>query len=129
MLVVLHNVLTHAAPARGHNNGDEVKNEDSKSEYTIMASAHLTKFDPTDHMGNLYDAFCEFIDSFRYEYEAIAKPPPAGTEDVASWTALDKRKVAVSSRNTSLANYFLITLNLSRFRPTKFTGTSLVTRK
>ena len=58
-----------------------------------MASAHsIRKFDPADHPGNVYDAFSDFVDSFKYEYEAIAKPAPAGTADVAGWTALDKRK-------------------------------------
>ena len=58
-----------------------------------MASTQgLQKFDPADHPGNVYDAFCNFCDSFAYEYEAIAKPPPTGTVDTAAWTAQDKRK-------------------------------------
>ena len=57
-----------------------------------MASSHMKKFDPADHPGCFYDAFCEFVDSFAYEYAAIAKAPPAGTTDVNAWSALDKRK-------------------------------------
>ena len=58
-----------------------------------MASAQgLQKFDPADHPGNVYDAFCDFVDSFTYVYEAVAKPAPAGTADLDAWTAQDKRK-------------------------------------
>ena len=57
-----------------------------------MASARLRQFDPAEHPGNTYDAFCEFIDRFAYAYEADAKPAPAGTDDTAAWTAIDKRK-------------------------------------
>ena len=58
-----------------------------------MASTQgLQKFDPVDHPGNVHAAFCDFVDSFAYEYEAIAKPAPAGTTDLAAWTAQDKRK-------------------------------------
>ena len=57
-----------------------------------MASTHgLRKFDPADHPGNLYDAFCDFVDSFAYEYAAIARPAPTGTPDLAAWTAQEKR--------------------------------------
>ena len=57
-----------------------------------MASAHLFKFDPANHPGAVYDAFLEFIDSFAYEYEAIRKPAPAGTENEAAWLEQDKRR-------------------------------------
>ena len=57
-----------------------------------MASTRLRQFDPAEHPGNVHDAFCEFVDRFAYEYEAVAKLPPAGTEDAVAWTALDKRK-------------------------------------
>ena len=33
------------------------------------------KFDPDLHPENVYDAFEEFVDSFRYEYDVIAKYP------------------------------------------------------
>ena len=57
-----------------------------------MAAPPQSKFDPADHPGNLYEAFGEFIDSFKYEYDAIAKAPPTGTTDVDAWIQLDKRK-------------------------------------
>ena len=53
---------------------------------------HLIKFDPACHGGNVYDAFCEFIDAFKYEYEAIAKNPPTGTEDDQVWKQQNMRK-------------------------------------
>ena len=62
----------------------------------------MSKFDPADHPGNLYEAFTEFIDSFRYEYEAIAKAPPTGTADADAWIQQDRRKQFLgrfSSRN------------------------------
>ena len=56
-----------------------------------MASAHsFTKFDPTEHPGNIYDKFC---DSFGYEYESLSRTLPAGTAEVDAWKELDKRKV------------------------------------
>ena len=58
----------------------------------MTAPTRVSKFDPDDHPGNVYEAFSEFIDSFKYEYEAIAKPPPAGTENPDAWIQLDKRK-------------------------------------
>ena len=67
-----------------------------------MAAPPQSKFDPADHPGNLYEAFGEFIDSFKYEYDAIAKAPPTGTTDVDAWIQLDKRKQLLgrfSSRN------------------------------
>ena len=57
-----------------------------------MASTRLRQFDPAEHPGNVYDAFCEFVDRFTYEYEAVAKPAPTGTTDLEAWTAIDKRK-------------------------------------
>ncbi len=59
-----------------------------------MASArqNLSKFDPTEHPGNVYDAFVEYVEAYEYEYAAIAKPPPAGTADEGAWTAQNKRK-------------------------------------
>ena len=72
-----------------------------------MASthAHLSKFDPADHVGTVHDAFCEFIDSFKYEYEAIAKEPPKGTTNVNEWTAVNMRRQLLgrfSSRNMQI---------------------------
>ena len=58
----------------------------------MTSTLALRKFDPAEHPGNVYESFIEFIESFEYEYEAIAKQPPAGTTDIPGWTALDKRK-------------------------------------
>ena len=59
-----------------------------------MASAHpFDKFDPTEHPGNVYDKFCEFVDSFGYVYESLGRRAPTGTTDVPAWTELDKRRV------------------------------------
>ena len=72
---------------REHFIGDELK------QHGTMASAHFTKFDPAEHPGNLYDAFCEFIDAFAYEYEALpGRTAPTGTTDVEAWTELDRRR-------------------------------------
>ena len=50
----------------------------------MAAPPQMSKFDPADHPGNLFEAFGEFIDSFRYEYDVIAKALPAGTDDTAA---------------------------------------------
>ena len=62
------------------------------TENRAMASTRLRQFDPAEHPGNVFDAFCEFVDRFTYEYEAVAKPAPTGTTDLEAWTAIDKRK-------------------------------------
>lgn len=36
------------------------------------------KFDLATPQANVFEAFCDFIDSFGYEYEAIAKYPLQG---------------------------------------------------
>ena len=44
-----------------------------------MAMNHVVdKFDPEPHRDHVYDAFKEFIESFLYEYDAIAKDPLTG---------------------------------------------------
>ena len=58
----------------------------------MAAPPQMSKFDPSEHPGNLFEAFGEFIDSFQYEYDAIAKAPPAGTADAGAWIQQDKRK-------------------------------------
>ena len=71
----------------------------------MASTLHLRKFDPTEHVGNVYDAFVDFLGSFAYEYEVLAKPPPAGTLDAAAWTQQDKRKYLLgrfASRNLQL---------------------------
>ncbi len=41
----------------------------------------MTKFDLEEHQGNVYEAFCDFIDSFQYVYDAIVKVPPKESSD------------------------------------------------
>ena len=62
------------------------------------------KFDPEDHKNNVYEAFVEFVDEFKYEYDAIAKDPPKDLDDDAraAWVKQNKRKVFLgkfASRN------------------------------
>lgn len=68
-----------------------------------MAEQSLKKFDPDIHRDNCYDAFSDYCNAFQYEYEAIAKDPPAGSEpEKAEWIQLNKRKVFLgrfASRN------------------------------
>ena len=57
----------------------------------------IHKFDPSDCPDNLLESFNDFISSFAYIYEAIAKDPPATlAEDAAGkarWIEQQKRKV------------------------------------
>ena len=57
----------------------------------------LSKFDPDSNTGNVYESFCDFIDEFQYEYDAVAKEPPKETckteEEKAAWVQINKRKV------------------------------------
>ena len=79
----------------GHFNGDEVKRE-------MTSKSSISKFDPADHAGNVYDAFTEFAASFDYEYEALGRAAPAGTADPGGWLELDKRRILLgrcASRN------------------------------
>ena len=41
-----------------------------------MAEANLSKFDPEACPQGAYEGFCEFVEQFCYEYEAVAKEPP-----------------------------------------------------
>ena len=53
-----------------------------------MADYALHKFDPEQHKGNTYNAFSDFVDAFAYEYDAIAKDPPAHLkepEEIEAW--------------------------------------------
>ena len=63
----------------------------------------VVKFNPEDHRDNLYDTFCEFIETFHYEYDAIAKDPPEGSNDTqTAWIEQNKRKIFLgrfASRN------------------------------
>ena len=70
----------------------------------IMAMNNVVdKFDPEPHRDNVYDAFKEFIESFQYEYDAIAKDPPTGDAPTqAAWVEQNKRKIFLgrfASRN------------------------------
>jgi len=59
----------------------------------------LSKFDPDSNTctGNVYESFCDFIDEFQYEYDAVAKEPPKETckteKEKAAWVQINKRKV------------------------------------
>jgi len=68
-----------------------------------MGTPNYEKFDPSVHKDNVYDAFIEFIDSFQYEYDAIAKEPPAGDEATQNaWIEQNRRKIFLgkfASRN------------------------------
>ena len=68
-----------------------------------MATTSIAKFDPEAHRDNLYDSFCEFVDSFHYEYHAIARDPPQGDASIqAAWIERSKRKIFLgpfASRN------------------------------
>lgn len=54
-----------------------------------LTDSAIMKFDLATPQANVLEAFCDFIDSFGYEYEAIAKYPPAGeaTEQL-NWVTL-----------------------------------------
>ena len=68
-----------------------------------MATTSIVKFDPEAHRDNLYNLLCEFVDSFHYEYDAIAKDPPEGDANTqVAWTEQNKRKTFLgqfASRN------------------------------
>ena len=46
---------------------------DQSIHYYIVASTSVVKSALEEHRDNLYDSFHEFVDSFHYEYDAIAK--------------------------------------------------------
>ena len=57
-----------------------------------------------EHKNNVYEAFCDFLDEFKYEYAALAKDPPKDLDDAGkvAWTAQNKRKMFLgkfASRN------------------------------
>ena len=61
----------------------------------------LRKFNPDEHKGNGLDAFNDFLEALHYEYEAVAKSPPAGDGEDA-WIHQNKRKLFLgkyASRN------------------------------
>ena len=66
----------------------------------IMATMpSLSKFDPDSNTctGNVYESFCDFIDEFQYEYDAVAKEPPKETckteEEKAAWVQIQEKNV------------------------------------
>ena len=83
------------------------------------AKTVLEKFDQEIHKGNAFQAFQDFIDSFRYEYEAIAKDPPRDLPDETAklaWIEQNKRKIFLgrfASRNLQRA-YEEITTDAER---------------
>lgn len=58
-----------------------------------MAEANLSKFDPEACPQGAYEGFCEFVEQFCYEYEAVAKEPPKDTTDKEAWIEQNKRKL------------------------------------
>ena len=60
-----------------------------------MDKISTKKFDPEEHKNNVYEAFSDFLDEFKYEYAALAKDPPKDLDDAAktAWIAQNKRKI------------------------------------
>ena len=58
-------------------------------------AANLAKFDPESHPDGVYEAFCDFLDQYEYEYDAVAKEPPKeiDAKDKAAWVEVNKRKI------------------------------------
>lgn len=98
----------------------------------------LNKFDPELHRKNVHDAFNEFVESFHYEYDAIAKDPPSALSatEKATWIEINKRKIFLgrfASRNfqrdfedtvpmvnrSSLKFSELVRLLKNRYKPTR----------
>ena len=50
---------------------------------------------PEEHQNSVYEAFCDFVDEFAYEYDAIARDPPKDLNAAAqaAWIQQNKRKV------------------------------------
>ena len=70
-----------------------------------MATARsLSIFDEEDHPSDAYGAFCEFVEEFQYECDAVAKDPPRDLDatQAATWVEQHKRKLFIrtyASRN------------------------------
>ena len=74
-----------------------------------MEVSGSSKFDPEEHHNNTYEAFCDFVKKFTYEYEAIAKEPPKdlNAQERAAWILQNKRKVFLGKfASTNLINDF-----------------------
>ena len=61
---------------------------------TMAAKMETTirKFDPEEHKENTLEAFQDFVDSYKYEYEAIAREPPEELETDALKKGMDGAK-------------------------------------
>ena len=46
---------------------------DENTQNYIMVTTSIVKFDSQAYRDQLYDSFCEFVDSFHYEYDAICQ--------------------------------------------------------
>ena len=70
-----------------------------------MDKTTMPKFDPEEHQKGTYEAFCEYVEEFQYEYDAIAKEPPKELTTAAgqsAWVEQNKRKIFLgkfASRN------------------------------
>ena len=65
------------------------------TEFDAMESS-LERFDPEAHRSNVYDAFSEFVETYKYEYEAVAKEPPESITEEADrtkWIEINMRKL------------------------------------
>ena len=74
-----------------------------------MEGSGTSKFDPEEHHNNTYEAFCDFVKKFTYEYEAIAKEPPKdlNAQEKAEWILQNKRKMFLGKfASTNLINDF-----------------------
>ena len=58
-------------------------------------AANLAKFDPESHPDGVYEALCDFLDKYEYEYDAVAKEPTKeiDAKDKAAWVEVNKRKI------------------------------------
>ena len=59
------------------------------------SSSTLNKFHQEDHKGSALQAFQDFVESYAYEYDAIAKEPPKElvADAKAAWVEQNKRKI------------------------------------
>ena len=69
-----------------------------------MNKISTPKFDPEENQHNVYEAFCDFVEEFAYEYDAIAKEPPKDLDatQTTAWIGQNKRKIFLgkfASRN------------------------------
>ena len=71
----------------------------------MALNSTMKKFDPEEHKGSVYEAFNEFVEEFRCEYDTIAKDLPRELESndaQEDWIQQNKRKIFLgrfASRN------------------------------